>query len=103
MAVAAARVASVAAAALASDALLSSLVAHQTVARPPFPCPLSCRNVQGTRAAKVRAGAVINTERELHKLFTVMAERYAGRAGGYTRVLRAGLRRHDTTPMAYIE
>ena len=37
------------------------------------------------------------------KLFTTLAERYAGRNGGYTRVLRAGFRYGDSAPMAIIE
>ncbi len=38
-----------------------------------------------------------------NKLFTVMAERYKGRSGGYTRVLKAGFRYGDRAPMAIIE
>ena len=37
------------------------------------------------------------------KLFTTLADRYAGRGGGYTRVLRAGFRYGDSAPMAVIE
>ena len=37
------------------------------------------------------------------KLFTTLAERYADRPGGYTRVLRAGFRYGDSAPMAFIE
>ena len=37
------------------------------------------------------------------KLFTTLAERYADRPGGYTRVLRAGFRYGDSAPMALIE
>jgi large subunit ribosomal protein L17 len=37
------------------------------------------------------------------KLFATLAERYADRAGGYTRVLRAGFRYGDNAPMAVIE
>ena len=37
------------------------------------------------------------------KLFTTLAERYADRNGGYTRVLRAGFRYGDNAPMAIIE
>lgn len=39
----------------------------------------------------------------VEKLFAVLASRYAGRSGGYTRVLRAGFRRGDNAPMAVIE
>jgi large subunit ribosomal protein L17 len=37
------------------------------------------------------------------KLFGPLAERYAERAGGYTRVIRAGFRYGDSAPMALIE
>ena len=37
------------------------------------------------------------------KLFDVLAQRYAERAGGYTRVLKAGFRYGDSAPMAVIE
>ena len=40
---------------------------------------------------------------QLAKLFDVIAPRYADRAGGYTRVLKAGLRASDAAPMAIIE
>jgi large subunit ribosomal protein L17 len=66
-------------------------------------CPPHRAASQGDRAARIEAGAVVRTERELHKLFTTLAERYQGRAGGYTRVLRSGLRQHDAAPLAYIE
>jgi large subunit ribosomal protein L17 len=37
------------------------------------------------------------------KLFDVIGPRYAGRPGGYTRVLKAGFRHGDNAPMAIIE
>jgi large subunit ribosomal protein L17 len=38
-----------------------------------------------------------------NKLFTVLADRYKTRKGGYTRVLKAGFRYGDNAPMAIIE
>jgi large subunit ribosomal protein L17 len=37
------------------------------------------------------------------KLLTTLAERYAARAGGYTRIIKAGFRYGDDAPMAVIE
>src|SRR5919199_3753379 len=40
---------------------------------------------------------------QLAKLFDVLAPRYADRNGGYTRVVKAGIRISDAAPMAIIE
>ena len=40
---------------------------------------------------------------QLVKLFDVLASRYADREGGYTRVIKAGLRGSDAAPMGVIE
>jgi large subunit ribosomal protein L17 len=42
-------------------------------------------------------------ETQLKKLFDVLAPRYEGRAGGYTRVIKAGIRASDAAPIAIIE
>ena len=40
---------------------------------------------------------------QLAKLFDVIAPRYADRDGGYTRVIKAGIRISDAAPIAVIE
>ena len=40
---------------------------------------------------------------QLAKLFDVLAPRYAERNGGYTRVIKAGIRTSDAAPIAIIE
>ena len=40
---------------------------------------------------------------QLVKLFDVLAPRYASREGGYTRIVKAGLRASDAAPIAIIE
>jgi len=40
---------------------------------------------------------------QLVKLFDVIAARYADRNGGYTRVVKAGVRASDAAPIAIIE
>jgi large subunit ribosomal protein L17 len=42
-------------------------------------------------------------ETQLKKLFEVLATRYADRAGGYSRVVKAGFRGSDAAPMGIIE
>ena len=42
-------------------------------------------------------------ETQLKKLFDTIAERYKDRNGGYTRVIKAGIRASDAAPMAIIE
>ncbi len=49
------------------------------------------------------AMARLGDEAQLKKLFDVLAERYADRAGGYTRVMKAGFRASDAAAMAVIE
>ena len=45
----------------------------------------------------------IMDEAQERKLFEVLADRYAGREGGYTRIIKAGIRASDAAPICYIE
>ncbi|WP_066583935.1 50S ribosomal protein L17 [Sphingomonas pruni] len=49
------------------------------------------------------AHARLLDDAQLVKLFDVIGPRYASRAGGYTRVIKAGVRASDASPMAIIE
>ena len=49
------------------------------------------------------AHAKLLDDAQLIKLFDVIATRYADRNGGYTRVIKAGIRLSDASPMAIIE
>ena len=49
------------------------------------------------------AHARLLDDAQLVKLFDVLGTRYADRAGGYTRVIKAGIRASDAAPMAVIE
>ncbi|QQV78259.1 50S ribosomal protein L17 [Sphingomonas aliaeris] len=49
------------------------------------------------------AHARLLDDAQLVKLFDVLADRYAGRNGGYTRIIKAGIRLSDASPMAVIE
>jgi large subunit ribosomal protein L17 len=39
----------------------------------------------------------------VHKLFEVVAPRYAERPGGYTRIIKIGPRQSDSTEMVFLE
>ena len=39
----------------------------------------------------------------MHKLFEEVAPRYAQRHGGYTRIVKLGPRRSDSTEMVFLE
>ncbi|HEX9953932.1 MAG TPA: 50S ribosomal protein L17 [Allosphingosinicella sp.] len=49
------------------------------------------------------AHARLLDETQLTKLFDTIAPRYADRSGGYTRVIKAGIRASDAAPMGIIE
>ena len=49
------------------------------------------------------AHARLLDEAQEQKLFGPLAERYAGREGGYTRIVKAGIRASDAAPIAIIE
>jgi large subunit ribosomal protein L17 len=49
------------------------------------------------------AHARLLDDTQLKKLFDVLGPRYAERNGGYTRIIKAGIRASDAAPMAIIE
>jgi len=49
------------------------------------------------------AQARLMDDAQLAKLFDILAPRYANRDGGYTRVIKAGIRSSDAAPIAVIE
>ncbi len=58
---------------------------------------------QGGMANRRLAYARLRDDTVVNKLFDTLAARYRGRAGGYTRVLKAGVRYGDAADMAVIE
>lgn len=58
----------------------------------------------GTPAAeRTIASRVYGRSREANKLVKIIAPKYSGRAGGYTRILKLGARKSDGAKMAIIE
>ena len=58
---------------------------------------------RGDLHARRQAAAQLKQDIHVAKLFEVLGPRYGERAGGYTRVLKAGFRYGDMAPMAIIE
>ena len=58
---------------------------------------------KGDLNSRRMALAFLRDNEVVAKLFSTLAERYKERNGGYTRVLKAGIRYGDAAPMAIIE
>ena len=58
---------------------------------------------KGGLANRRRAFSILRDNEAVSKLFGTLSERYKARAGGYTRVLKAGFRHGDAAATAFIE
>ena len=78
-----------------------------TVARAKEIAPLAqkmiTRGKKDTLAARRQAMTFLTREDVMTKVFKELAPRYADRNGGYTRIIRTGVRRGDAAETAIIE
>ncbi|MCM0082674.1 50S ribosomal protein L17 [Geomonas sp. Red32] len=58
---------------------------------------------KGDLHATRQAAAYIRDKKVVTKLFTEIAPRYAERPGGYTRIIKLGIRPGDTAPVSILE
>ncbi len=91
--------------------LAASLIKHEQI-RTTLPKAKDLRPIverlitlgkMGGLHARRQAIARLQNEKLADKLMTTLAERYADRPGGYTRIIKAGFRYGDDAPMAIIE
>lgn len=58
---------------------------------------------EGDLHAIRQAASYIRDKKVVTKLFTTIAPRYAERPGGYTRIIKLGIRPGDTAPVSILE
>ena len=88
-----------------------SLIEHQriktTLAKAKAVRPLAEKMVtlgkKGSLHARRTALAVLRQKDAVKKLFDDIAPRSADRNGGYTRIVRLGIRKSDSAPVAFLE
>ncbi len=58
---------------------------------------------RGDLHARRQALSLVRDRETVAKLFSILAERFRGRAGGYTRIIKKGYREGDNAPVSIIE
>lgn len=90
-----------------TTALLENGKLETTVTRAKEVAPMAEKMItlakKNDLAAYRQALSFLTKEDVAHKLFGEIAQKYATRDGGYTRVVRTGARRGDAAEMAIVE
>lgn len=93
------------------DNMVTSLLRHERI-RTTVPKAKEARKAaekvitlgkKGSLHNRRNAAKVVNDKEVLQKLFGALAERFASRPGGYTRIIRLGKRLGDNAEMALLE
>ena len=58
---------------------------------------------EGTLHARRKAASIVRDKEVLKKLFDEIAKKYRDRPGGYTRIIKLGIRRGDNAPISLVE
>ncbi len=58
---------------------------------------------KGDLVSKRKTNSILQDEKMTKKIFSILAERYRDRKGGYTRIIKIGNRYGDNAPTAVIE
>ena len=93
------------------ESLAAALIKHEQITTTlpkakdlrPFVERLITVGKRGGLAGRRRAIAALQDTALAEKLMTTLAQRYAARAGGYTRIVKSGYRYGDDAAMAVIE
>ncbi len=91
--------------------MVTSLIAHERIqttdakakAIRPWADRMISLGKRGTLHARRQALAFIRSKTVVKKLFDEVAPRFQERAGGYTRIVKLGIRRGDAAPVSVIE
>ena len=83
------------------EQIMTTLIKAKTLK--PFVEKLITIGKKGSLHARRQAIMKLGDQKLVTKLFDVLAKRYEDRKGGYSRVIKAGYRYGDSSPMAIIE